>query len=223
VPGESTASTETTQEIASTDIQSLIDDHQSLIKEYEAAFEKFPGSLSLTMPFHTVYRPVGYDVPTYPQQLAIDWRSQLGIVMERLRDFYGSQHEEKELERYALAGYDRVPNFGHGYASDYILRVLHRHIALLSQKQPRVSLSEVSGPEKRQHERGHPIPADLPRQLEEAKKARRHSWNKAAEVMKLDIKTIRKVRSGDGFVDFPVLEAVRQYIAETPSKANLTL
>ena len=57
------------------------------------------------------------------------------------------------------------------------------------------------------------IPADLPHQLLAARNRLRLSWNQAAEKIKVDPKTLRKVRRGNGSVDGDVLRAVEQFIA----------
>ena len=72
----------------------------------------------------------------------------------------------------------------------------------------------------RQVERGVEVSKKLLRDLEQARIGLRHSWNQAAARMGVDIKTVRKARSGIGFVDQTTLDAVRRYIEVFQSKSE---
>lgn len=99
-------------------VRFLIAETQELVNQFRDAIERFPRANSIYRPFHPSYRPDIGAKSTRSQKAAIRWRQRLTSRNSVLSDYYDLLDRGNELNRYPLAGFGPVPNFGYRLTAD---------------------------------------------------------------------------------------------------------
>lgn len=113
-------------------LELLIERTQELAEQLRRAMREYPRAEAVRHPFHSAFRPKPGERPKRSQWLLMKWRNQLEARNNVLRDHFILQDRANVLNRYPLAGYGSLPNFGYGLTAADCTAAFERELLLLS-------------------------------------------------------------------------------------------